>query len=169
MHVFQPVKFEDIETGPYRFGNSNWMLITSVKDGKVNTMTASWGGLGYIWDKHCVFIFVRESRYTKECLDESGVFSLSFLDQENFHREMKYLGSVSGRNEDKISGARLHVGFDENAPYIDEAGDVLLCRVMYHQPFEETGFVFPQTVQQFYQEGDYHTMYVAEIVKIMIR
>ena len=34
MHVFQPVKFEDIETGPYRFGGDNWMLITSAKDQK---------------------------------------------------------------------------------------------------------------------------------------
>ena len=51
MHVFQPVKFEDIETGPSRFGGDNWMLITSAKDQKVNAMTASWGGVGCIWDK----------------------------------------------------------------------------------------------------------------------
>lgn len=169
MHVFQPVKFEDIETGPYRFGGDNWMLITSAKDQKVNAMTASWGGVGCIWDKRCAFIFVRESRYTKGFLDESGLFSLAFLDQKKYRREMKYLGSVSGRSEDKISGARLNVGYDENIPYIDEANIVIFCRIVYHQELAEGGFVFPQMVQEFYKNGDYHTMYVAEMTKVMIR
>ena len=145
------------------------MLITSAKDQKVNTMTASWGGVGCIWDKRCAFIFVRESRYTKGFLDESGLFSLAFLDQKKYRREMKYLGSVSGRSEDKISGARLNVGYDENIPYIDEANIVIFCRIVYHQELAEGGFVFPQMVQEFYKNGDYHTMYVAEMTKVMIR
>ena len=169
MHAFQPVKFEDIETGLYRFGGDNWMLITSAKDAKVNTMTASWGGVGCIWNKRCAFIFVRKSKYTKDFLDKSGSFSLAFLDQKKYHREMKYLGSVSGRSEDKISSARLNVGYDENIPYIDEANIVILCKILYHQELEEGGFVMPQMVQEFYEKGDYHTMYVAEMTKVMIR
>lgn len=27
------------------------MLITAAKDGKVNTMTASWGNMGVMWEK----------------------------------------------------------------------------------------------------------------------
>jgi flavin reductase (DIM6/NTAB) family NADH-FMN oxidoreductase RutF len=169
MHVFQPVSFEDIESGPYQFGGDNWMLITSEKDGKVNSMTASWGGVGYIWDKRCSFIFVRESRYTKELLDASGVYSLSFMDHKEYHGTMKYLGMVSGRNEDKIAGARLHIGRDQGIPYLDEASSVILCRIMYRQAFEESGFVVPDIVKKVYKDGDYHTMYVGEMVKAMIR
>ena len=64
---------------PFEAIGKKWMLI-SAKDGdKVNTMTASWGGMGVIWGEDVVYIFVRQSRYTKEFIDNSAYFSLSFL------------------------------------------------------------------------------------------
>lgn len=67
---------------PFEAIGKKWMLI-SAKDGdKVNTMTASWGGMGVIWGEDVVYIFVRQSRYTKEFIDNSAYFSLSFFDDE---------------------------------------------------------------------------------------
>ena len=79
----------------------NWVLISAKNpEGKVNTMTASWGGLGVLWGKNVVYIFIRESRYTKELIDKNEFFSLSFLDSS--HKEaLSFCGSHSGRNTDK--------------------------------------------------------------------
>lgn len=45
-------------------------------------MTVSWGGVGVLWGKNVVFIFIRDSRYTKEFLDNGDLFSLSFLNED---------------------------------------------------------------------------------------
>ena len=51
-------QLDDIISEESRFGEDKWALLTAGKDGKVNTMTISWGGTGFIWNKHVVFIFV---------------------------------------------------------------------------------------------------------------
>ncbi len=168
MHVFQPVDPKDVDDGAYTF-NGMSMLITAEKDGKVNSMTASWGGVGYLWNKRVVFIFVRESRYTREMLDATGEFSLSFMAQDTYKRELKYMGAVSGRSEDKIKGARLNINYDNGIPFIDEAGSVITCKVLYQQLFEEDGIIDEKLIDDFYKDGDYHIMYVGEIKSILVR
>ena len=39
----------------------DWMLITAADPdtGAVNTMTASWGAMGELWNKDVCFIFIR--------------------------------------------------------------------------------------------------------------
>ena len=170
MRVFQPIDIKDTDEGPFTFDGEGWTLITAAKAPalgetapKVNTMTASWGGVTYVWNKRCAVMYVRESRYTREFLDEAGRVSLCFFDHQQFRREMKYLGAVSGRDEDKIAGARLTVSYDNGIPYFDEAKDVLLCHTLYHQTFTPEGFHDPALRTQFYPNGDEHIMYIAEI------
>ncbi|MCR5100578.1 MAG: flavin reductase family protein [Butyrivibrio sp.] len=169
MHTFQPLDYEMLEGGPLKFDDNSWMLITAADGDKANAMTASWGGVGRIWDKLCVFIFVRESRYTKELLDASDEFSINFMDDKKHHGLKNYMGKVSGRNEDKIAGARLNVGYDQGIPYLDEAMTVILARVAFKQPFEEQSFISQEIIDKYYSNGDYHTIYIAEIEKIMAR
>ncbi len=168
MHVFQPVDPVDVDEGAFTFiGDS--LLVTSMKGDKVNSMTASWGGVGYLWNKRVIVIYVRGSRYTREFLDESGVFSLSFLDQKEFRGVLKFMGAVSGRNEDKIAGARLTINYDDGIPFIDEAGAIVTARVLYKQELDRDGFVDESLVDEFYRDGDYHIMYVGELNKILVR
>ena len=39
-----------------------WMLVTAGNKEKFNTMTASWGGIGWLWNKPVAFIFIRPER-----------------------------------------------------------------------------------------------------------
>lgn len=80
----------------------NGFALTAEKDGKVNTMTAGWGGLGVMWGKNVAFVVVRDSRYTKEFIDSSDSFSLTFFENTPDNKKMlSYIGSTSGRDEDK--------------------------------------------------------------------
>ncbi len=168
MRVFQPIDPADLDEGPYNFSGKS-MLITAAKDTKANTMTASWGGVGYLWNRRVVFIFVRDSRYTREFLDASDEFSLSFFNTNAYRGALKYLGAVSGRDEDKIANARFNLGYDDGIPYIEEADNVITCKVLYRQEFENGCFVDRGIVDESYKDGDYHIMYVGEIKKVMIR
>ena len=40
-----------------------WMLVTAGSPEKFNTMTASWGGAGFLWNRPVAFVFVRPERY----------------------------------------------------------------------------------------------------------
>lgn len=173
MHNFQPMPIEYFEKNPFDLIGKQWMLITALKEHKVNTMTAAWGGLGVMWGKNVAYIVVRNSRYTKEFIDSSGTFSLSFFN-ENYRSALKYLGAVSGRDEDKISNAKLKIQLHESeggveTPFIDEANLVLVCKKMYAGQLDKENFQIPDIQEQWYKDEDYHVLYIGEIVEMMAR
>ena len=42
---------ESLQFNPFHLIGSQWMAVTTEKDGKANAMTASWGGIGVLWGK----------------------------------------------------------------------------------------------------------------------
>ena len=57
------------------------MLVTAGDESSYNTMTASWGGMGYIWERPSTFIFIRDTRYTYQFLQQHESFTLSFFNE----------------------------------------------------------------------------------------
>ncbi len=157
---------EEIKRDPFTLIDKDWMLITAEKEGKVNTMTASWGGVGIIWNKKVAYIFIRPQRYTKEFVDASERFSLSVL-PDSYRKELTYLGRVSGRDEDKIAKTGLKVAYENNVPYFEESKYVLICRKLYAQDLKGECFIDKSLDPKNYPTQDYHTMYVAEIEDVL--
>ena len=160
------IKPELLNENVFNMIGNDWLLVTAKKDGKVNTMTASWGGAGVLWNKKVAYIFIRPQRYTKEFIDGSDKLSLSVL-PEIFRKELTYLGRVSGRDEDKISKAGLTVKDYEDVPYFDEARLTFICKKLYAQEIDPECFIEKDLVGKNYPDKDYHTMYVVEIEKIL--
>lgn len=160
------MKANEIQGNVFDRIGKQWMLVGAMKDGKSNAMTASWGGMGVLWGKNVVFVFVRKSRYTKEFIDAGETFSLSFF-EEKYRSMLGYMGKVSGRQEDKIAKSELHVNEKNGAPVFDEAEMTLVCRKLYEQDIEKSGFLSDEEVQKWYADNDYHVMYVAEIVDVL--
>ncbi|MGE5627000.1 MAG: flavin reductase [Solirubrobacterales bacterium] len=166
MKEFKEIDIEKIENNPFRMIGREWMLVTAKKDGKVNTMTASWGGLGVIWSKNVAYVVIRPQRYTKEFIDSSDTFSLTFLD-DKYRKELSYLGTVSGKDEDKILKTGLTAVDFENTPYFEEGKLVLICRKLYAQQYDPKCFIDEKLDTEFYPDKDYHIMYIAEITKAL--
>ena len=61
------------------------------------------------------------------------------------------------------------MNYDDSIPYFDEAATVVLGKVLYKQTFEEEGIIDVNIKDEFYKDGNYHTMYIAEVVKVMAR
>ncbi len=171
MHVFQPYPIESLEFNVFTRLKDDWGAITAEVDGKVNTMTASWGTVGYLWNKNVVSIYVRKSRYTHEFLEKSDFFSLSFFDMSNKENRMalKIFGSISGRNEDKIAGAHFHVNHKKNIPFMDEANFVFLCHKLAKIPMDDPAFFLDHSIMNNYTDGDYHDIYIGEIMEVLAR
>lgn len=168
MSAFHEITPKEYAGNPFREIGDEWMLITAGTREKCNTMTASWGGMGVLWSKNVAYIFIRPTRYTKEFVDAQETLSLDFFGDE-WHDTLSYLGKASGRDEDKIAKAGLHVAFDGETPYFDEAKRVLVCRKLYAQELDPACFADPTIDPRCYPKKDYHTMYVCEVLKILER
>ena len=84
------ININELQFNPFTKIGKDWMLVTSTDGEKTNSMTASWGGLGVLWDKNVAFIVLRPQRYTKEFVDNNEKFSLCFFD-ENYKKVLSYL------------------------------------------------------------------------------
>ena len=166
MKKLQTIAAETLTKNPFHMIGKEWMLVTAEKDGKANTMTASWGGVGVMWGKNVAYIVLRPQRYTKEFVDQAESFSLSFLD-ESFRETLSYLGTKSGRDENKITRSGLTLAHADGVTYFAEANTVLVCRKMYAQVLEPQCFLDQKAEQQWYPNKDYHTLYVAEITSVL--
>jgi flavin reductase (DIM6/NTAB) family NADH-FMN oxidoreductase RutF len=165
MNMFREITPEQYVVSPFACIGSDWMLITARKGELVNTMTASWGGLGVMWGKNVASIVVRPSRYTKEFIDAADTFSLSFL-PDNYRKQLNYLGAVSGRDEPKIERSGLAVIDVDGTPCFAEANQVLICRKIFAQVYDPGCFLDP-AIDACYPKKDYHTFYYGEVIKIL--
>lgn len=168
MHTFQPYPMDLLEMNPFTKIGKEWALLTTGTKAKCNTMTVSWGGVGVIWNKNVVYVFVRDSRYTKEFMDNGEFFSLSFFDNK-YRSALSYCGAASGRDENKFEKAGLTPAFRHSIPYPDEANLVFLCKKMAAVPMDENTLLDKSIMPKFYKDHDMHTMYVGEIIEAMAR
>lgn len=143
----------------------DWALVSAADGKSWNTMTISWGGVGELWGKDVVFAFIRPQRYTKEFMDKSDYFTVSFFD-EQYKDALKICGTKSGRDCDKINLAGLSSEFDGEAVYPAEAKLVIKCRKIAVQKMDNTGFL-DDSIESNYKAGDYHYIYIGEIEKIL--
>lgn len=157
---------ELLNENPFKMIGKDWLLLTAEKEGKVNTMTASWGGVGVLWNKNVAYLFIRPQRYTKEFIDASDRLSISVLPEE-YRKQLGYLGRVSGRDEDKIANSGLTVKDFEGIPGFEEARLTIVAKKLYAQELKEECFIDTGIIEKDYKAKDFHTMYVVEIEKIL--
>ncbi|MBQ7983242.1 MAG: flavin reductase [Clostridia bacterium] len=147
--------------------DKEWMLVTArdPETGCINTMTASWGGCGILWNKPVAFVFIRPQRHTYTFTEKAEGLTLSFFGEE-YRAALRLCGTVSGRDCDKIAEAKLTpVSVGERAAFA-EARMVFSCRKLYADDLKENAFVDAALLSN-YKAGDYHRMYICEIEDII--
>ena len=122
--------------------DKKWALVTAGNIQHYNCCTVSWGSLGNIWgtagnSRSTVTVYVHPARYTSEVLKESDIFTVSFY-PETSRKALGYLGSHSGRDENKIEA----VGFTPvkmgQGVTFEEAECTFLCKKLYQH---HTGYI----------------------------
>jgi flavin reductase (DIM6/NTAB) family NADH-FMN oxidoreductase RutF len=139
------------------------MLIAAGTPLKYNMMTASWGGLGILWNKPVAYIFIRPTRYTYEFLNQTNVFSINIF-SETYRDVLKICGAKSGRNFDKMTESKLTPMEKHNTIFFAESRLVLLCKKIYFQDLDPANFLDPE-IGKNYSANDYHRMFIGEIVE----
>lgn len=163
---FKKINASEINENSFKLIGKDWMLVTAGNSNKLNTMTASWGGVGVLWNKNVAFSFIRPQRYTLKFMEENDYYTLSFFSDE-YKKALTFCGRNSGRDCDKIKETGLTALFDENAPYFDEAKLVLVCKKLYVQDMTMECFVDKSLINNNYPDKDYHKVFIGEIVKVL--
>ena len=159
---FKEIKPEELQKNPFQMIGKEWLLVTAEKDGKANTMTASWGGVGVMWGRNVAFIVIRPQRYTKEFVDAGDYFTITFFD--GYKKELGVLGSKSGRDGDKITEVNFDKEEVENQPTFKQGKMVFICKKIYSDWIKPEHFIDDSLDERWYPQKDYHEMYVGEIV-----
>ena len=163
--MFKEISPEEVRENTFSLIGKDWMLISAEKDGNINTMTAAWGGFGVMWHENVVFVVIRPQRFTKEFVDFNERFSLSFLPSK-YKKQLTYLGSVSGKEENKIKKSGLTIEKESGVPYFKESKLVIICKKLYVQNYNEDCFLDKELMNKWYPDKDYHTMYIAKVEKV---
>ena len=136
------LEVKDLKENFFEAIGKEWMLVTAGTKEKFNTMTASWGGIGWLWNKPVAFVFIRPERYTYEFVEKNDYLTLSFLGEEN-KKIHAVCGSKSGRNMDKVKEtglkpvfrkvnyANFHVSLCFNISYKDKKNNRYKQMIVY--------------------------------------
>lgn len=166
--MWKEVKPEQLTDNAFKLIGKEWMLVAAHAHGASNAMTASWGGVGIMWGKPVAFVVIRPQRYTKTFMDSAGTFSLGIF-PEDCRKMLNHMGTVSGREENKIGVCGLTEELWDSAPVFAQSRMTLICRKLFAQPMEESSFLDASVISGWYPEKDFHTLYIAEITKVLIQ
>ena len=100
------------------------------KDGKNNALAVAYCG-NCSYDPPMVMVGIVPSRYSYHMIKETGCFVVNLV-PKSFKEVFDYLGSHSGRDEDKLAKAKVSLGegVKVNAPLLSDCPVNIECKVV---------------------------------------
>ena len=159
----QKISPTEINQNPFTLIDDDWFLLTAGNLASFNTMTASWGGMGILWNKPVVFCFVRPQRYTYKFMESNSLFTMSFFDDSQ-RDALSLCGKVSGRQTDKMKATGLRpFPSPGGSIFYEQAKLMFECRKLYFSDITPEHFMI-ESISKNYPKKDYHRMYIGEII-----
>lgn len=151
------------------------ILMTTRNDDFINTMVIGWGHIGIEWGRPIFVAYVRESRYTKDMVENHGEFTINIPVGAVDSEIIRICGTKSGRDLDKVRSLGLHLEESDHVsvPGIREFPLTLECKVIYKQK-QDLSAIPQDILDRYYPEvpgasfagetRDFHYAYYGEIV-----
>ncbi len=164
---YKQVEAQHINESAVQLIGYDWMLITAGTIEKQNTMSASWGGLGVLWNKPVAYVFIRPVRHTYSFVEAQQYFTCSFYDKK-YRKMLNYCGKFSGRDVNKVKEMSLTPINTGKSLAFAEARIILECKKLYTHDIDPTNFL-NTGIARHYPDADYHRMYIAEITGAWVK
>lgn len=155
------------------------VLLTTKNGDRINTMTIGWGTVGIDWSLPVFIAYVRESRFTRQMLEENGEFTVNIPMGDVDKKILGICGTKSGRGMNKIEELGLHLEepVKISVPGIRELPLTLECKVIYKQK-QDLSAIPRKILDRYYPveddtlhpgcDRDYHIACTAQILKAYI-
>jgi len=169
MEPFRQIRPTDITDNVFKLLDKDWMLVTAGNLGDYNTMTASWGHLGILWNLPVAIAYIRPQRHTYGFANRFDEYTLSFF-PERYRIALQFCGTRSGRDHDKAAETGLTPVQTERGNVIfQEARLVLECRKIYQDDLKKKNFLVPEIAAKNYPKNDFHRFFMGQVVHVLAR
>ena len=171
---FVSIEPKDIRENPIKLFGDDWAVVAAGTKDDFNELTVSWGALGDAWwdNMPIAIVFVSATRYTHKYLEENETFSINVF-PPRFRKALAYIGSHSGRDENKAEATGLKTDFtDDGTPVFVDARLVLECHKIYAHDLDSKKFsesLIGNYAQKKFQGVVPHTVYFGEIINCWTR
>ncbi len=163
------ISVSDLKDNFFDTIGKEWMLVTAGDKDNFNMMTASWGCIGWLWNKPVAVVFIRPERYTHDFIESGETVNLVFLGKDEAARKAyNFCGTKSGRDFDKAKECGLVPAETENGGVtFGQARLTLACRKLYKGDIKPEEFI-DKSLSQWYggSKGGYHDVYIVEICEV---
>ncbi len=167
--AFKKIDISELSFNPFDKIGKQWMLLTGGDKNSYNTMTASWGQLGVLWNKNVLTCYIRPNRYTYGFVEKGECFTASFFGEE-YRKALSFCGSHSGRDCNKADETGLTPAEIDGCMTFEEAELVIVCRKLYSYDLEADGFLTDDGLnEKFFANDPYHRAYISEIVGVYVK
>ena len=158
---------EELNNNVFNLIGKEWMLITAGNSQSLNTMTASWGGLGVLWNKNVATIYIRPQRHTLNFIQKHDIYTLCFFDKA--HKDiLRFCGAKSGKTTDKIAATGLEPFETENKGIAFKQSKLVIeCKKIYTDQIREENILDTSIAKSIYQAKDFHFIFIGEILSCL--
>ena len=162
---------EDLDENIFRLVGKDFTVITAGED--PNSMVASWGGVGIMFNKPVTWCFLRANRYTLEKIRETGTYTMCYF-PDQYKGDIMQFGTRSGRNTDKMDQTKLTPFLTPDGyPAYKEARIIIECKLIAASTVSKDEF-YTDEAKTFLQEGydeakDWHKLVYGEITNILVK
>lgn len=168
MEGFRKISPEELEGNFIKKISKEWMLVTAGNREKFNMMTASWGGIGVLYNKPVAICFINPARYTYQIMESGDTYTLTFY-PEQYRDALQYCGTKSGRDEDKVKGSGLvPVEVETGAMAFEQANIIIECRKLVSQSISLDAISNPEERNK-RATSAMHKMYIGEILNVWVK
>ena len=170
-HAYEAISPEEFNENIFKLVGKDFTVITAGE--KPNSMVASWGGIGIMFNKPVTWNFLRANRYTLEKMRETGTFTMCWF-PDQYKGDIMQFGTKSGRNTDKMAQTQLTpMATPDGYPAYAEAKIIIECKLIAASTVSKDEF-YTEEAKTFLQEGyddakDWHKLVYGEITNIYIR
>ncbi len=157
-----------------------WALVTAGNIDDFNTCTVGWGSMGTLWTRNglgaTMTVYIHPARHTCNYLINNDTFTVSFY-AEDYKKQLAYLGSHSGRDEDKVSAVGFTPVEVNDSITFKEAKLTFVCKKLYQHQYEKENLA--KEIQDYYiskptsfpldENGEWqaHYEFIGEIIEVI--
>ncbi|PLX07749.1 MAG: flavin reductase [Marinilabiliales bacterium] len=128
---FEKISWQELNDNVIRMIGKDWMLVAAGTEDDYNMMTASWGTLGWLWERPVSTIYVRPQRHTHNYTEREEYYTLTFYDDPD-KEALRLMGTVSGKDFDKMNYEGLTPVVTPNGSIaFEEAYLIIECKKLY--------------------------------------
>lgn len=173
--LYKAIPATEITDNVFKLIGQDFSVITAGTDSLYNSMTASYGGWGQLFEAPVAWCFLNASRYTLEFIKQEKTYTMSYF-PDQFKKEVLFFGSKSGRESDKMKNNKLtFVKTPSGNITYKEAKMVVECKLIEITTTNPNDF-YTEESRAFVEKGikdgngkEYHKLVFGQITNVWVR